>query len=243
MTTYYPAPSGVYKRMTTTGNTHLARDNGGTVYIGENQSPAGTPLIVNGDMHVGLQSGATIHATGAIQPGDDQTLVCAAGSQGAIRWNKTSQALEVCNGVGNWQTVGGITGVTCPTDWGCSVGGSNIVISPPSNVIGAVNNISGDTISQNPQTFKIIYNHVIPSPIYLCPAVPNIYAGVACNFYSNCPYGVPGPSSSCVGQNGASATCMYYRFQMTSCWQWCHSPTLLGYTGPVATTLYCTQIN
>ena len=36
MTTYYPAPSGVYNRMITTGDTYLARDPGGRVSIGMN---------------------------------------------------------------------------------------------------------------------------------------------------------------------------------------------------------------
>lgn len=49
LSTYYPAPSGVYTRMLTTGDTVLARDGGG-VGIGT-QTPSGK-LDVNGDMVV-----------------------------------------------------------------------------------------------------------------------------------------------------------------------------------------------
>jgi hypothetical protein len=51
MTTYYPAPSGVYSQMITTNTTVLAR-NGGTVTVGDPSAAPGTPLIVNGAMRV-----------------------------------------------------------------------------------------------------------------------------------------------------------------------------------------------
>ncbi len=54
LSTYYPAPSGVYTQMITTGNTWLARD-GGKVGIGV-LMPA-TTLDVNGSAQFG--SGAT----------------------------------------------------------------------------------------------------------------------------------------------------------------------------------------
>lgn len=49
LTTYYPAPSGVYAQMITTGNTYLARD-GGAVRIG-NAVPPAYELDVVGDIH------------------------------------------------------------------------------------------------------------------------------------------------------------------------------------------------
>ena len=42
LTTYYPAPSGVYARMITTGNTYLSRDSNETM-IGT-LTPSGTPM-------------------------------------------------------------------------------------------------------------------------------------------------------------------------------------------------------
>ena len=41
LTTYYPAPSGVYSSMITTGNTYLARDGGGVTIGGATAPPAG----------------------------------------------------------------------------------------------------------------------------------------------------------------------------------------------------------
>ncbi len=48
LTTYYPAPSGVYTQMITTGNTYLARDGASKVGVGTT-NPA-TALSVVGDM-------------------------------------------------------------------------------------------------------------------------------------------------------------------------------------------------
>ncbi len=47
LTTYYPAPSGVYARLVTTDNTYLARDRG-AVGIGT-KNPTGKLSITNGD--------------------------------------------------------------------------------------------------------------------------------------------------------------------------------------------------
>ena len=60
LTTYYPAPSGVYTRMITTGNTYLSRDTNETM-IGT-LTPSGTPmahekLLVNGDIRLNGPSG------------------------------------------------------------------------------------------------------------------------------------------------------------------------------------------
>lgn len=57
LTTYYPAPSGVYSNMITTGNTYLARD-GGFVDVGTTVSPsAGTGMaIMNGNVGIGTTS-------------------------------------------------------------------------------------------------------------------------------------------------------------------------------------------
>lgn len=45
LTTYYPAPSGVYTQMTVTGNTFLARDSGG-VAIGTSANPAANVMLM-----------------------------------------------------------------------------------------------------------------------------------------------------------------------------------------------------
>jgi hypothetical protein len=48
LTTYYPAPSGVYAQMITTQNTYLARDGGGVAIGGAVPPAAGTKLAVTG---------------------------------------------------------------------------------------------------------------------------------------------------------------------------------------------------
>lgn len=57
LTTYYPAPSGVYAQMITTGNTYLARD-GGFVDVGTSVSPSGGTkmAVMGGNMGVGTTS-------------------------------------------------------------------------------------------------------------------------------------------------------------------------------------------
>ncbi|MBI4375673.1 MAG: hypothetical protein HY549_04395 [Elusimicrobia bacterium] len=58
LSTYYPAPSGVYTQIITTGRSILARD-GQNVGIGTS-SPA-TKLEVNGDLSLSLVGGAAIY--------------------------------------------------------------------------------------------------------------------------------------------------------------------------------------
>ena len=61
LTTYYPAPSGIYAQLITTGNTYLARDSG-SVGIG-NTAPA-YKLDIGGNEHVStnlvVDNGATV---------------------------------------------------------------------------------------------------------------------------------------------------------------------------------------
>ena len=82
MTTYYPAPSGVYKRLTTTGpgNTILARD-GGNVGIGTTNPRV--PLDVTNTQIVGLRYIKTGSQDARIQVGDPtQTWSMASGWSG-----------------------------------------------------------------------------------------------------------------------------------------------------------------
>ncbi|MBI3565797.1 MAG: hypothetical protein HY079_11415, partial [Elusimicrobia bacterium] len=64
LTTYYPAPSGVYTTMITTNNTFLARDasaNGGQVTVGSSNSGTGQQLDVYS--YMGSANNAAIRAT------------------------------------------------------------------------------------------------------------------------------------------------------------------------------------
>ena len=67
LSTYYPAPSGVYTQMITTQNTYLARDGGGVSIGSQNaaagaldvENPAGTPprnVILNAGLNVGINT-------------------------------------------------------------------------------------------------------------------------------------------------------------------------------------------
>lgn len=54
LTTYYPAPSGIYTKMITTGQTMLARDSG---YVGVHTSSPQQMLDVNGNIRFGGMGG------------------------------------------------------------------------------------------------------------------------------------------------------------------------------------------
>ncbi len=95
LTTYYPAPSGVYTQMITTSNTFLARD-GGNVSIQTTQ--AGSRLNVNGNASIG--NGYT--ATAAPANG-----MLVQGSVG-IGNNAPKSMLDVTGGV-SIGTYGGVT--------------------------------------------------------------------------------------------------------------------------------------
>ncbi len=76
LTTYYPAPSGVYAQMITTGNTYLARD-GGAVSVGTQLSSS--TLTVNGSIRLG-----------------DSAAECSEAAAGTQRWH--AGALQICDG-------------------------------------------------------------------------------------------------------------------------------------------------
>ena len=93
LTTYYPAPSGIYAQMITTGQTFLARD-GGSVGIGT-ASPQ-----------------AMLDVRGGIRPGSGS-----AGSrcspEGAIGYDSGAHALTYCGSALIWQQVGLPPGMWC----------------------------------------------------------------------------------------------------------------------------------
>ena len=121
LTTYYPAPSGVYTKMITTNDTSLARDGGmvgiGTVshknildvnggmavgsYAGANVAPPGG-AIISGNVGIGTSSPASaLSVAGGVQPGDD-TSACTAAKDGTQRWH--GGAAQVCSS-GQWSAV------------------------------------------------------------------------------------------------------------------------------------------
>ncbi len=104
MTTYYPAPSGVYKRLTATGpgNTVLARDSG-MVGIGTGSTSPVATLDVGG--------------TGAIKfPIGDSTNRPVPPVAGSVRYNNTLSKIEIYNGT-KWKTP-----IMIDSDFSCTGG-------------------------------------------------------------------------------------------------------------------------
>jgi len=66
LTTYYPAPSGIYTRLIATDNTLLARDVG---FVGIRTSVTGSILSVKGNMSLGTYSANAAPANGLIVSG------------------------------------------------------------------------------------------------------------------------------------------------------------------------------
>lgn len=71
LTTYYPAPSGVYTRMITTGDTYLARNSGAVVVnsAGVVPVPNGPRLGVNGAVGIGTYWNTVPPANGLLVSG------------------------------------------------------------------------------------------------------------------------------------------------------------------------------
>lgn len=91
MTTYYPAPAGVYQRLTTTGTTLLARD-GGRVGIGTT-SPEGA-----------LEIKST--TAGFIPPRMTTAQRDAVAAEGSIVYNTERQSADIRTRTG-WKPLGG----------------------------------------------------------------------------------------------------------------------------------------
>jgi hypothetical protein len=66
LSTYYPAPSGVYTNMITTGNTFLARDGGAVTKVGIGTVAPGAKLSVSGSMAVGAGYAAVVPPADAL---------------------------------------------------------------------------------------------------------------------------------------------------------------------------------
>ena len=114
--TYYPAPSGVYTRMITTGDTLLARDAGG-LSVGTAAAPINatrmTVMGANGNVGIGTTDAASaLSVAGGVQMGDDVGL-CLPGKAGTQRWHNGT--IEVCDG-GGWKAIA-INVYSCPEVW------------------------------------------------------------------------------------------------------------------------------
>ena len=129
LTTVYPAPSGIYTRLITTGNTVLSRDAIGKLSVGTAVAPAaGTKMAVIGNVGIGrTDAPSMLSVAGGIQIGDDGGA-CNGAKAGTQRFHLG--ILEICDGVPPWKPLGGgggggggVTVYQCPYVWytpGCN---------------------------------------------------------------------------------------------------------------------------
>jgi len=94
LTTYYPAPSGVYTQMITTGNTYLARD-GGSVGVGTTSPDPSAILDVNSTTKGLLLPRMTMTQRNAVP----------SPASGLVVYNATNSSIEFYNGSA-WQSTG-----------------------------------------------------------------------------------------------------------------------------------------
>jgi len=121
MTTYYPAPSGVYAQMITTSNTYLSRDTGTTIIGGTAASSAGDrKLTVIGSAAVGYAA--------SVSPANNSLIVQGNGAIGAGIGTATPVNMLDVNGRA---AVGAYAGVNGAPANGLIVSG-NVGIATPS---------------------------------------------------------------------------------------------------------------
>ncbi len=114
LTTYYPAPSGVYTQMITTTNTYLARDSG---KVGIGTASPGAPLDVFGINSGNGQSGAG-SLVFRVQDGNSRPPIAAYGNIDATGFpDATASAIQVREVTG--------TGRSITTAGSIAVGGAN----------------------------------------------------------------------------------------------------------------------
>ena len=116
LSTYYPAPAGVYNNMLTTGNTWLARDNipgtgiPSSVELGGNVpvSPGTKLAVLSGNVGIGTNAPqSALSVNGGVQLGTDPSP-CTAAKNGTLSWNLSKlQVCEQASGVWTWTPVGG----------------------------------------------------------------------------------------------------------------------------------------
>lgn len=144
LSTYYPAPSGVYTQMITTDNTWLAR-NGGAVVVG-NGASAGKLTIYDGNLAMRgghdinmsggseLQmGGAAINGTFGLLPNYANWSAYGTGAGGAAIYNSNEASYRALMLVGNNSGGGGIRRVKV---WDELTVNGNSIVTGSENVSG-----------------------------------------------------------------------------------------------------------
>ena len=133
LTTYYPAPSGVYTQMITTGNTWLGRD-GGTVSIGQNAAVGTRLTVMNGSVGIGTVSPGAKLSFNDVNDGSN-------GADGITWYNPAPTAYGIYRTAGAWVgpnyqqlQLSWQTGVVI--DGGNAYGKSGTVLQPSGGNVG-----------------------------------------------------------------------------------------------------------
>ncbi|MDE2040256.1 MAG: hypothetical protein KGO96_05005 [Elusimicrobia bacterium] len=135
LSTYYPAPSGIYTRMITTEQTLLARDSG-SVGIRTGSAVPAHVLEVGGDAYVaGPLAAQTLTSSGTVTVGQFSTVNQPAGSAGALYFDATTDHL-MAYGAGGWSEVGhsALKTEVYNTAYG-SVVGQSVTCAVPGHVV------------------------------------------------------------------------------------------------------------
>jgi len=105
ITTYYPSPYGVYKQLLTQSFGVGDNNNSGSLDSGDVPSNSGD-MWVAGNIGVGTNNpAARLDVNGGIKIGD--TNVCNGTTEGTVRYNSATKAIEYCDGA-NWRRMGGL---------------------------------------------------------------------------------------------------------------------------------------
>ena len=107
--TYYPSPYGAYNQLVT--RTLGVGDNDDHGHITSADAPNldtnPNDLWVAGKVGIGtIEPGVKLDVAGEVKIGNSST-VCSSTNEGAIRYNSTSKATEVCDG-SSWKAMGGV---------------------------------------------------------------------------------------------------------------------------------------
>jgi len=98
LSTYYPAPSGVYTNMITTGNTYLARDGGAATRVGIGTTGPAQKLDVIGSIRIG---GGSLTGPYGLTPNYTNWNAYGTGDGGAAIYNSNEAAYQSLMLVGN----------------------------------------------------------------------------------------------------------------------------------------------
>lgn len=208
LSTYYPAPSGVYTQMITTNNTWLSR-NGGSTVVG-NGASAGKLTIYDGNLamrggnHINMSAGSQLQMGGAaingtfgiVPTGYANWASYGTGAGGAAIYNSNEAAYRALMLVGNNSGGGGIRRVKVWDE--LTVNGSAIVTG--NQTISGYLNLTGIGIMRSTAGCRSV---AVNRNAVVCGGgeYVTLTSGVYARYYAfpsraHAPAGAPGDSGS-----------------------------------------------